>query len=483
MLEEEFKQREHKCFDVPVTKKRTDRFHFRLKLKQAAIHGCTDCLDKLIKAGANVNKTEKYNFTALKWASRHGHPDSVKLLLKAGADLYITDEMGHNALSHAVNRSEERGRLVSKYQECLDILLRAIGDEVNSSPEDSQTPLMSVAAFGHLEWLRSLIAAGADVNKTNGSGNTALMKAAARGHLDCISTLLNAGADMNRQNIYGGTALMIAISRRHSHCIRFLLNAGADVNVMDKDKWTALTHAASRIDTDCITWLLEAGAEVKDNVNDTYIKNVIRDRVVFFTPEELANRYRCIQLLLKIGGYINQSDETALEHYVKGTTKIKAPIPMLLLVAGETLNKRKVHKRTFEEVKELILKNYMKQEGQDKLSLKHLSREAVRKQMIRTHRHDNLFQAIPRLGIPSMLELYLVYDVSLDAECYSMEDFVKFWKKPVERDELGEDTEDENSEEDYYNYEEDVDDDDNYYYNDSDEFNEGDEENDELYDE
>ena len=36
--------------------------------------------------------------------------------------------------------------------------------------------------------------------------------------------------------------------------------------------------------------------------------------------------------------------------------------------------------------------------------------------MVTAHPHDNLFQAVPKLGIPSMLESYLRHDVFLDKD-------------------------------------------------------------------
>ena len=85
LLEETSRQNNHDCFDIPTAKDETAWFDFQDKLMEAAMHGCTECLDKLIKAGANVNKTGEYKVTALMWASRYGHPDCVNLLLEAVA--------------------------------------------------------------------------------------------------------------------------------------------------------------------------------------------------------------------------------------------------------------------------------------------------------------------------------------------------------------------------------------------------------------
>ena len=55
---------------------------------------------------------------------------------------------------------------------------------------------------------------------------------------------------------------------------------------------------------------------------------------------------------------------------------------------------------------------------------------AVREHMITNHPHDNLFHAVPKLGIPSTPESYLVYDVSLDAEHYGRMILLNFGKNP-----------------------------------------------------
>ena len=75
---EDFRRDKHVCLDFPATKEETDRFDFEDKLMKAAMHGCTKCLDKLIKAGADVNKTGEYKITTLMWAARYGRPHCVK---------------------------------------------------------------------------------------------------------------------------------------------------------------------------------------------------------------------------------------------------------------------------------------------------------------------------------------------------------------------------------------------------------------------
>ena len=409
LREEPFKRKNHVCFDIPATREGTDWFNFEDKLMKAAMHGCTECLDKLIKAGANLKKKGKNKITALMWASRYGYPDCVNLLLAAGADLYKTDKFGNTALSHAVNRSKEFFWEGGQQRECLDILLKAIGSNVNRSPLATETPLISVAAFGENTWLKSLIEAGADINRTD---------------------------------IFGSTALVRTITAKHDDCTKTLLKAGADVNIVDKEKFTALKHAASVLNKDCITWLLEAGAEVKDDINCTYINVAVEYGVSYsFPPEELVQTYRCIQQLLKIGGYINQAtDKNALEAYIAFIGITHGPIQMLLLAAGNTVNERS---------KAVIMNDYLSQEDQDEFSLKYRCREVVREQMITAHPHDNLFQAVHKLNIPAELESYLVYDVSLDDNDFSNAEFFLMWQTLQTDSEDEEDDEEDWDDDDY----------------------------------
>ena len=287
------KQDKHVCFDLED------------KLMQATMHGCTECLDKLIKAGADVNKTGKYKITALMWASKYGHLDCVKLLVAAGADLYMTDT-------------------------------------------------------------------------------------------------------------FGKTALMNAIAGQNDGCTQTLLKAGPNLKVVHKYNQTALKYAASTVNRDCIKWLLDAGAEVEDDVTDMYINAVVELEHPVLAVEEVKI-YRCIQLLLKVGGYINQSrGKNALETYIKNNKTSCGFIQMLLLAAGETVNDR--------------IKTKMMKCCKNKFSLKHLSREAVRKQMIRARPHNNLIEAVPKLNIPAELESYLVYDVSLNHDDYSDFEFFLMWQ-------------------------------------------------------
>ena len=216
---------------------------------------------------------------------------------------------------------------------------------------------------------------------------------------------------------------------------RMWLGEIGDEKSVEKRDDEALECAASENDYEAILWLLQAGTKVRDDAKLDLIGSlVVNSGAAPSSPEDLYKTYKIIQVLLKNGCHINAKDncyvgsemisKSALETYNENIRR-RGPIHMLLLAAGDAVD---------DASKEKILRGYLKRRDQDKLSLKHLSRETVRNQMIKAHPHDNLFLAVPKLGIPSELQSYLLYHMSLDDK--NNEKFLrkKFWMKYVPDD-------------------------------------------------
>ena len=67
-------------------------------LFEAVSNNNTKEVDRLIKAGADVNATDDYGETALMWAAWYDAADAAKMLIEAGADVNARDKGGKTAL-------------------------------------------------------------------------------------------------------------------------------------------------------------------------------------------------------------------------------------------------------------------------------------------------------------------------------------------------------------------------------------------------
>ena len=119
-------------------------------LYNAAIHGRTDEVKRLLKGGVDVNWQNKGGDTPL-YVAAYGHTETIKLLLAGGAKVDLADNNGI-------------------------------------------TPLYVAAQKGHTEAIKALLAGGAKVDLATKGGATPLYYAAYNGHTQAINVLLAAGA-------------------------------------------------------------------------------------------------------------------------------------------------------------------------------------------------------------------------------------------------------------------------------------------------
>lgn len=146
----------------------------RSGLMRAVLAKNYDAIDVLIRAGIDVNLTNRYNTTALSLVLRQSFFEQpqlrlaiVKKLLAAGGDSNIKDEA--------------------------------------SAPGNS--PFTYAIAYGQLECAREMVHAGANINSQNTRGETALMLAVDNDYLHCVSFLLDQQADLNMISTDGKSAV------------------------------------------------------------------------------------------------------------------------------------------------------------------------------------------------------------------------------------------------------------------------------------
>jgi uncharacterized protein len=93
-------------------------------LLRAVIKGRATIVERLIKAGANVNARSPQGYTLLMIAAARGNQEITNILLDLGADFAIVDPQGRNALQHAREGNHEN---------CVELLLAASKAEVNNT--------------------------------------------------------------------------------------------------------------------------------------------------------------------------------------------------------------------------------------------------------------------------------------------------------------------------------------------------------------
>ncbi|MGM0422153.1 MAG: ankyrin repeat domain-containing protein [Pseudomonadota bacterium] len=136
---------------------------------------------------ASVDNTDS---TGLILATKNGQYEAVKLLIKAGADVNRTDNKWCSALHYAALRGNER----------IATALLAGNANPDLADDEGCTPLMRAASAGHLHVLLPLLDAGSFPDHIDHKGNTALLHGAYNFWNHVVETLLDYGAEVNHRN-------------------------------------------------------------------------------------------------------------------------------------------------------------------------------------------------------------------------------------------------------------------------------------------
>lgn len=332
-----------------------------MPLMLASVNGSAAMIEKLAKAGADVNMPlTSSGDTALMLASRTGKIEPVRALLDHGAHVNAKENWGGtSALMWAIS---ERHPAVAK-------LLIERGADVNaksnfvpsasgrgfegttpakSSPGKAEefasgllTPLMFAAREDDLESARLLVSAGADINAVDGDGKGALSLAIFNGSYDVASFLVDNHANVNQADAQRFTPLFWAVDRRNMETapnfpwlvtvdplplIKKLLDAGANPNAIVNNTprarmregsprivfATAFMRAAFSGDIELAKLLLDHGANPHIISSDretsleaaagiAFINGYNRQR----SPEE---RLAAVKLLVEQGEDVNWAD-------------------------------------------------------------------------------------------------------------------------------------------------------------------------------
>ena len=174
------------------------------------------CLEKLVRAGADVNAkgilaetVENNDFVCF------------DLLLQAGANVNLKDEGGETPLMNLFRKNGGCESLLSAAKKGHHQCIRHLAH----NQEDQASYCEDIYRIAKL-----LIEKGTDVNAIDSDGTTTLMKAVPS--CEYVQLLLQAGADVNATDKVGHTALEKEVL--YAKCVELLLMKGVDVGSQRK---------------------------------------------------------------------------------------------------------------------------------------------------------------------------------------------------------------------------------------------------------
>lgn len=269
LFNKSFKFRIHNNLNIGLTKLQY------VSLFSRNIENSYGLIDKLIKAGADINLPNRYGSTALMLASKYSNYTStektVEMLIKFGADLNLIEAWTDKTALIIASESQHK---------MLDDILK---------PNDAGSFLRKELSKGcsSVKTIEILINAKADVNLQDDKGNTALMVLLKNKELNKTSIvkitkmLIDAGTNVNLQNKQGNTALIIFSKGINNWSVtentfieitKMLIDAKTHINLQNKNGYNALMHiCARRFKTNyppdnllrIIRMLVNAGSNVK----------------------------------------------------------------------------------------------------------------------------------------------------------------------------------------------------------------------------
>ena len=164
--------------------------------------------------------------------------------------------------------------------------------------------------------------------------------------------------------------------------VRLFLSTGADVNYVRSFGRTALWAATRQVRLNTVRVLLDGGAHINVEHSFNSLYGLVELNGMLHYHIDARNRYGRSEF--------NAQDQR---------------LALLLFAAGETMdgiNDDKIPEfLKFRDVKH---------------TLKHICREAIRKHLLKLDPLQHLFSRIPKLGLPSSLNSYLLYYMSLDVK-------------------------------------------------------------------
>ncbi len=220
----------------------------------AALYTGVPMLERLLKQGANPNKRNDANATALMWVATD--LEKTRLLLARGADVNARSSDMRTPLMIAARRPGNTATVKL-------LLERGANPDPNPHPAAESSPLIEAATAGDAAGMELLLNHGAAVKD---AGEPALEMAVTARCSKCVALLVAKGLSQKDYSV----ALPSIASLGDVNAVRLMLDHGADVNAVDPLGRTPLMYAAASdlLPLEEIKLLVERGADV--NAKDSH---------------------------------------------------------------------------------------------------------------------------------------------------------------------------------------------------------------------
>ncbi|GBP88397.1 E3 ubiquitin-protein ligase mind-bomb [Eumeta japonica] len=184
--------------------------------------------------------------------------ERLSALLKKLFESHVTGDASEELVKAAANGDAAR---------CADILARTDGAHADvNGVFGGHTALQAAAQNGHVEVIRTLVAAGADADAEDRDGDRAAHHAAFGDEPAALRALAGAGADLNARNRRRQTPLHIAVNKGHLGVVRTLLQLGVHPSLQCVTLLTSWAKGSRHMPFAVpMIW-----AEPKDHVSDCY---------------------------------------------------------------------------------------------------------------------------------------------------------------------------------------------------------------------
>jgi cytohesin len=258
----------------------------RTPLHIAAERGDLATIDRLLKAGADVNvqvrsdeaRDTDWGNTPLHLAARDGQVDAVRLLLDRGANINARNDRGVTPLHRSIAHPEVTQLLLDR------------GAQIDATDTQGRTALHWAAYDPQAKASEVLIARKATVNARDIDGETPMHRAARAANVHVMEVLAAAGGDVNIADKSGSTPLHLAARSNEPAIANLLIHHGAKIDVRDKFGCTPLHDATHARGEGVVAMLIGAGAQ-RDAANAYGV-----------TPLQLAERTNRVAIAQLIKG-------------------------------------------------------------------------------------------------------------------------------------------------------------------------------------